>query len=203
MTMPTPEQNVINKVESCVSFEKRTLYVMGDVDDDLAYQVQVALEALDSTDGDIRIVLNSEGGEEQPGYAIYDAITMCRNKVIIEAYGSVMSIAAAIFQAADVRRISPNAVFMIHNGSVDTEGNVQQDAVLDLAEQIKKGAQRYYDILMRGSGQPQDLIEQWCRDETFFSADETVSACFADEVIKPVKVKAPVKLKKRKRKANS
>lgn len=176
----------------------RTLYITGSVDSELAHHAIVALEKLDRTDGEIRIVLNSDGGSERDGYAIYDAITMCRNRVIIDGYGSVQSIAAAIFQAADWRRMTPNAIFMIHNGDYnDLDPTMPQDAIKALAEEIKKASQRYYTILANGSQQDPEVIETWCKDETTFDSEEALNAGFCDEIVPPVKNRVPTKKKKR------
>jgi ATP-dependent protease ClpP protease subunit len=185
--------------EPPASARPRTLYITGSVDSDLAHAVIVALEQLDRTDGDIRIVLNSDGGSERDGYAIYDALMMCRNKVTIDGYGSVQSIAAAIFQAADVRRMTPNTIFMIHNGNYnDLEPTMPQDQIKALAEEIDKENQRYYTILANASQQDPETIKAWCKDETTFHAQEALDACFCDEIIQPVKTRVPI-AKKRKR----
>lgn len=179
----------------------RTLYITGSIDGELAHASIVALEQLDRTDGDIRIVLNSEGGSEQEGFAIFDAITMCRNRVVIDGYGSVMSIAAAIFMAGDRRRMAPNCDFMIHNGDVEQiDPTMPQDDVLALADELRKRTQRYYDILCQGSQQGQEVVETWCKDETTFNAREAFEAGFCDEIITPLKSRIP-KRKKRSKKS--
>jgi ATP-dependent Clp protease protease subunit len=182
----------------------RTLYISGEVDSEIAHNFIVALESMDRVDGDIRIVLNSNGGDEQDGYAMHDAITMCRNKVTIDGYGSVMSIAAAIFQAGDVRRMAPNADFMVHHGSIEApdvkeDGTVEQDQVVAMANNITRNTQRYYAILSSGSQQPEDIIAIWCKDETTFNAQEAVDAGFADSIIEPLKTKIPKKKKRSRR----
>jgi ATP-dependent Clp protease protease subunit len=187
LTSPTQEQGLLAQVEAGANLKKRTLYISGEIDSNLAHGVIVALESLDVEDGEIRIVLNSEGGDELSGYAIYDAITMCKNKVVIDGYGNVLSIAAAIMQAGDIRRMAPNAALLIHNGSTGLSDEAKQDEVVSLAEQIKKDNKKYYDILCKGSGQPWETIEEWCGEETFFTAAEAVAAGFADKVIKPLK----------------
>lgn len=166
-----------------VSWTNRTLYLVGEVDADMAMATLVALDALDATAGEIRVVLNSLGGNEPDGYAIYDALVQCRNRVVIEAYGAVMSIAAVIFQAGDWRRIAANAQFMIHNGEASLEKDPGQNEVLAIAERIKLDNERYYSILADASGNPVEVVEEWCHQETYFFATETVGACFADEVI--------------------
>lgn len=184
-----------------VDLARRTLYITGAVGDELAHKSIMVLELLDQQEGEIRIVLNSEGGEEQDGYAIYDAITMCKNKVVIEGYGKVLSIAAAIFQAGDVRLMAPHTDFMMHNGSVDGEPGMKQDAVVELADQVKKDTQKYYDILCAASQQPYDTIAEWCREEKYFTANEAVEAGFADAVIPPIKNRIPKKKRKRSKKS--
>src|SRR5688572_7633766 len=103
MVISTKEQHVSMMIESAVSFERRTIYIMGEVDPELARKVIIALEALDREPGEIRVFMNCEGGNEEDGYAIYDALNMCQNPVRMEGYGNICSIAAAIFQAGDVR----------------------------------------------------------------------------------------------------
>src|SRR6185312_6609420 len=129
-----------------VDEKNRRLYVTGDVDDQMMHMMMVALRKLEETEGDITIVFSSEGGEEAPGYAIYDLLTMCKNMVIIEVYGKAWSIAAAIMQAADVRRMAPNATFMIHNGKIPVGEEAQQNLILNMADQIKRDNQRYHTI---------------------------------------------------------
>lgn len=176
--------------QSFVSAAGRTVYVVGDVDFRMVHSVVTKLEELDASDGDIRVVLSSDGGDEDCGYAIHDALSMCRNRVVAEVFGGAFSIAAIILQAADRRLMAPNARFMIHNGAVAIEhddGKVQQDYLIENAERIKKDNQRYYSILSIASQHPPETIEAWCRDETYFDAQEAVDAGFADEVMKAAK----------------
>ena len=196
---PTKEHALVTQIAAGVSYSRRTVYISGEVDDQLSHKIIIALEALDAEDAPIRIVLNSPGGDEQSGYAIYDAITMCKNIVSIEAYGDVCSIAAAIFQAGDIRLMSPHTAFMIHNGTAPTEEGMKQNLVMDLGDQLRKDNQKYYNILAGASGQSQETIETWCHDEKYFTAKEAVDAGLADEVLKPLKKKnAPPKKKRKK-----
>lgn len=176
----------------------RTIYVFGEICSAMSNAVISSLDEFEQSDGDIRIVLDSEGGTEQDGYAIYDAIRGCRNKVVVDGYGSVMSIAAIIFQAGDERRLSKHAQFMIHNGTTAELGETPtQDLITTVAERIRRDNQRYYRILSEASGQSRDTIEEWCAMESYFFAAEAVAAGFADSVIEPVKRFKPKKKRKR------
>jgi ATP-dependent Clp endopeptidase proteolytic subunit ClpP len=174
--------------DSFVSVFGKTIYVTGMVDDRMAHHVIRALDQLDVEEGPTAICLNSGGGEESAGYAIYDAIRQCDKDVIIQGFGIVASIAAAIFQAADLRLLSPNSKFLIHNGHFDGIGAMQQDAVVSLAHEIEKDSKRYYEILAGRSKNSVDVINRMCDKESWFTAREAVAQGFADEVLKPLKV---------------
>ena len=76
------------------------------------------MRALDlKSDKPIIIHMHSVGGEWSDGMAIYDAISMSRSYVTIIAYGQAESMSSIIFQAADLRLITPNTYFMSHYGS--------------------------------------------------------------------------------------
>lgn len=188
----------MNEDEVTMNFDiTRTIYMSGEINSELAHRAMIAIETLDCQEGDIRIVLNSEGGAEGDGYAIYDRLRQCQNHIIIVGYGNIWSIAAAIFQAGDTKIMAPNASYMIHNGHIDTPGDMSQDAVVDLAKEIDKNNRKYYNILSEGSGQSLETIKEWCKEERFFSAQEAKEAGFCDYIIKPTKV---VKKTRRKRK---
>lgn len=181
--------------------QKRRIHVMGEVDESMAHALMVSLDKLEETPGDITIILNSEGGEEASGYALYDAITMCKNMVIIEGYGEVSSIAAAIFQAGDVRRLSSNSIFMIHNGTIPVDPEAQQNAIIDLADKIKKDNRRYHTILSSRSKLSYEDVEEVCSKDAYYTAEEALTAGFCDEIILPEKrYLKPIKSKKGRKK---
>jgi len=183
-----------------VDEKRRRIYIVGEADTAMSHLVFVALHKLEATNGPITIVINCEGGDETSGYAIYDAITMCKNVIIMEGYGYVGSIAAAIFQAADVRRMAPNAFFMIHNGEMNIDpGETKQNTIVDLADFIKKDSHRYYTILSSRSRMTYEEIHNACQKDTYYTAQEALEEGFCDEIINPEK-KFVTPPKKRKRK---
>ena len=146
------------------------------------------------------IVLCSPGGYEYAGYSIYDAIMTYPGSVTITCYGSCMSIGVPILQAGTNRILMPNTDVMVHNGSLEASGTIEQNQVIDLAEQIKKNNERYYDIICARSGQSRETVQLWCQKDTFFTAYEAVELGLADVVIPYIKKfptpKRPKKLKR-------
>lgn len=70
-----------------------------------------------SGDRPINVIINSAGGDTYHGLAIIDAITACKNRVKVTAYGYCMSMAGWILQAGDNRIMSKNCKLMLHVGS--------------------------------------------------------------------------------------
>lgn len=177
--------------DSKVDFHRRRIFLIGEIDEEMAEQVITAIHVLDETNGSIYLTMMSSGGEEPSGYAIYDALVQARSLIIIECYGQVSSIAAAILQAADVRRLAPNCDFMIHNGGRGSEAKewIENNEIQKLARDIERDNDRYRGILYdraadrRNSTVTHALIRQWCDQETYFTAEEAIANGFADEII--------------------
>ncbi len=109
----------------------RIIYLQGDIDEDSASEFIRNIRIMDHvTDRDITVLINSQGGDVHQGMAIYDAIKECNSKVTTHVVGPCYSMASIIFQAGDVRIISPNASVMIHVGSegydTDHPANLQR-----------------------------------------------------------------------------
>jgi len=178
----------IQRISDCfeygVDVNTRTVYVVGELEEDKGHKCVALFQMLDSTPGDIRVVIISEGGYEQAGYALYDAIRLANNEVTTVGFGHVHSIAAVIFQAGHLRLLAPECSFMIHNGSIELgPGDMKSNEVISLGKEAEMNNGRYHEILRRHSGRPMKEIQAWCHEEKYFSAEEAVSAGFADAVM--------------------
>jgi ATP-dependent protease ClpP protease subunit len=179
----------------------RRLYLIGEISTEILYRFLAAFQVLDSTDGAIQIILASPGGSEVCGWAIYDAICMAHNSVVIDVYGAAFSIAALILQAGTYRRLAPNARFMIHNGSIIIEGGIGANEVVGMGEEVRKNSENYAKALQERSNLTLKEVETLCRAETFLGAEEAIKHGFADGTIPSQKntKRDPVKKKKGKK----
>lgn len=188
-----PMERIMGAMQTGADFETRTIYLVGEINDGVSFRFLVAFRIMDETDGPIKIVMNSVGGHETDGYAIYDAIRLSRNEVTIEVYGACQSIAAAIMQAGDKRLMAPEASFMVHNGSMRMDGVTEQDYVIRIANHLTEECEHYYRILASGSKLSMKEIAELCKEETFLDAKETVRYKLADSVIRRSKKCSPRK----------
>jgi ATP-dependent protease ClpP protease subunit len=163
----------------------RTVYLVGDVDEESAGRVIVALLHLDRTKGDVRLVLCTSGGQEDAGFAIFDTIELMENKVVCDAYGKVFSMGTAIMQACDVRRVSRSCRFMMHYGAVpfDETGSIDTRTIVAMGQDAAERNARYISLMAEKSGQTEDDIRRWCNEERFFDAEMTVELNFADDIL--------------------
>lgn len=164
--------------------DQRIIYLNGEISGEVAHRFITTLNIMDSVKGEILVVMNSVGGSCNDGFAIYDAIRIAKNPVSTIGFGIVASIAAIIFQAGDTRILSPECEFMIHDATVDIAAHDFSIAKAKaLAKDIERIQERGNKILSTRSGNKLPKVEQWCKNETTFTAEEAVRYNFADGVI--------------------
>jgi|TARA_B100001778_G_scaffold314532_1_gene299871 ATP-dependent protease ClpP protease subunit len=87
------------------------------------------------------------GGDQNAGFAIYDAIKASKCKFLFVCYGSASSMGSIIPQAVigkGLRVTHPNTEWLIHEGSCETSGTTKQ--FISNAEALKRSKELMYDI---------------------------------------------------------
>jgi len=167
-----------------VDWKNRTIYIVGPLPEEKAYQYIPALRLLDETRGDIKVVIMSPGGEESGGFALFDTIRSLRNKVITIGFGGIYSIAALVFQAGDTRLLAPNAQLMMHNGSISLEGgDLNTDMVQQMAKEATQNNRRYHAAIAVRCELDLQKVEEWCRQEKYFLSGEAIKEGLADGLV--------------------
>jgi len=140
------------------------------------------LEAEDP-DSDIRLYVNSPGGDAYAGFAIYDAMQFVKPDVQTYAVGMAMSAGALILAAGapGKRYVLPNSKVMIHQGSGGFRGTPADIQIA--AREILTITRRYGEIIAQHSGRD---VEQVMRDidrDRFLGPEEAVEYGLADQVL--------------------
>lgn len=147
---------------------------------------------LDETPDDvseIRLHLNSPGGEVFEGLAILNLLRSHRAKVTTVVDGLAASIASVIAMAGDEVVMSPNSELMIHDAWGLAIGNAaDMHAMAETLDHLSNNIASVYANKAGGTA------EDWralMRLETWFGADEAVAAGIADSLAEtPAKVDA-------------
>lgn len=167
---------------------QRTLYCDKYVDETLAEYVIKGLNILESVDASapIRIILNSNGGDEYDGLAVYDYIRKVGKKatVVVDVYGTCMSMGVWILQAAHRRRMSPNARMMIHTGYSGLEMN-HPEINKRWMKQWEKDEKVFEDILLErmSSEWTRAKLKKALQFDTIYTPEEALKHGLIDEVI--------------------
>jgi ATP-dependent Clp endopeptidase proteolytic subunit ClpP len=139
---------------------------------------------------ELRVTINSDGGDVYQGFAIYNALKMHPAKKTVTVMGLAASMASVVAMAGDVRRMPKNAALMIHNPVGGIQGDADEiisfgEAVGDMRDNI---AQVYTDAsdgkLSKASALK--LMDK----QTWIGADQALKLGLATEVVDPVKMAA-------------
>ena len=142
--------------------DMRTILISGEVNQKLAERVIAQLLVLDGESNDpIRILVTSQGGHVESGFAIYDIMRFIKSPITTVGAGWVASIAVPIlFGAPRERRYSlPHTRFLLHQPSGGAGG--QASDIRIEAEEILKVRERLNELIAAETGQD---VERVARD---------------------------------------
>jgi ATP-dependent Clp protease protease subunit len=147
------------------------------------------LEAEDP-DEDIRLYVNSPGGDAYAGLAIYDAMQYVKPDVQTYCIGMAMSAGAMILSggAAGKRHVLPSSKVMIHQGSGGFRGTPADIQIA--AREILALTRRYAEVIARHSGRDVEQVMKDIDRDRFLTPEEAVAYGLADRVL-PTRAEEP------------
>jgi ATP-dependent Clp protease, protease subunit len=164
---------------------ERIVFLGTEVEDRSANLIVAQLLFLEAEDpdADIRLYVNSPGGDAYAGFAIYDAMQFVKPDVQTYAVGMAMSAGALVLSAgaAGKRYVLPNSKVMIHQGSAGFRGTPADIQIA--AREILAITRRYAEIIAKHSNRD---VEQVVRDidrDRFLGPEEAVEYGLADHVL--------------------
>lgn len=145
-------------------------------------------DALDGVKGDLHVRVNSPGGDVFDGIAIYNMLADYPDPVTVTVDGLAASAASFISMAADRVVMNRSSQLMIHDASGLCYGNAADMAEMGtLLDRISDAIAGIYAARVGDAGDWRERM----RAETWYSADEAVSAGLADEVLTSDRDKTP------------
>lgn len=146
-----------------IDIEAREVYINShfDHDDEIDYRISSNfirnIRTLDNyqsatKSNTILVHCNIGGGDFDYGMAMYDSIKTCSCPIIVLVYAHAESMSSIFPQAADLRIIMPNALVMLHEGSLSLEGtNKQVVSFVKYSEKQKEQILQIYLEKCKGS----------------------------------------------------
>ncbi|MGA9379992.1 MAG: ATP-dependent Clp protease proteolytic subunit [Phormidium sp.] len=164
---------------------KRIILLTGEITPELAERVVSQLIFLDAKapGKDIYLYINSEGGDIQPGLAIYDTIKSLKSDVVTVSLGESSSMAAMLLASGTKgkRFAMPNSRIMIHQPTGGAGGQASEIAIA--AKEILHSRTLLNSLLAQLTGQPIKKIEVDTDRDFFMSAQEAKVYGIVDKVI--------------------
>ena len=168
--------------------KKADLYIYGDITSEPWDENDVSsaplVKALDALEADeIRVYINSMGGEVAEGMAICSALNRHPAKVTTICDGFACSAASNIFMAGDERMMNESSLLFIHNAwalAVGNAGDMRKTA--ENLDTISKTALLWYAPKLSIS---EEELTKMLDEETFIVPEDAVRMGFATGIIKP------------------
>lgn len=160
------------------------IYVYGTVGYDI--DADYMRIALDESEGEVELRINSGGGDVFEGNAIYSLLESYKSKegnsVKVYVDGIAASIASVIAMAGDDIRMSSNALMMIHNPWMPSATGGADD-LRDMANVLDKIRETILTVYHSRTGIDRDTIASMMDEETWLSAEEAFNFGFSDGII--------------------
>jgi ATP-dependent Clp protease, protease subunit len=164
----------------------RIIFIGTPIDDHVANAVIAQLLFLDAQNSkeDIKVYINSPGGQVTSALAIYDTMQYVKADVQTICVGLAASGAALLLCAGakGKRFILPNGEVMIHQVMGGAQG---QASDVDIhARHILRTKDRLNKIMAKHTGQKIDKVERDTDRDYFMSAEEALDYRIVDKIIK-------------------
>ena len=169
--------------------QDRILYLDEDVDDHILHTLILQIAKINGEDlmtpveerVPITLIVNSAGGNAFIGMALVNVIQNSKTPIIGVCLGMCASMAFGIFAVCHMRFAVPDAVFMVHDGSVAIADNITK--VKDYINFLPKLEERYNKaIASRTKFTTKELSGTSPHDNWYF-ADELVEMDMVDGII--------------------
>jgi ATP-dependent Clp protease protease subunit len=164
---------------------ERIVFLGTEVSDQSANLIVAQLLFLEAEDPDtdIRLYVNSPGGDSYAGFAIYDSMQFVKPDVQTYAIGMAMSAGAMILAggAAGKRFVLPNSKVMIHQGSGGFRGTPADIQIA--AKEILSLTRRYAEIIAKHSHRDVDEVMRDIDRDNFLGPEDAIAYGLADKVL--------------------
>jgi ATP-dependent Clp protease protease subunit len=165
--------------------KERIIFLGTPIDDQVANSIVAQLLFLNHEDPEkeIRMYINSPGGQVFAGFAIYDTMTMISNPISTTAVGVTASFGTVILTAGTKGRryALPHATIHMHQPLGGAQGQATDIEIA--ARQIMKQKALLNGILASHTGQPLEVIERDTDRDFYLDAKAAVEYGLVDQVL--------------------
>jgi len=144
------------------------------------------------TQPNIKVEINSPGGDVFDGLAIYNYLASSGKKVTTVALGLAASISSLIFMAGQERLVHENAFVMVHNPWTGVYGNA--DELREAAEVLDKIGSSIESTYVSRTGMKLEDMQAMLSTDTWMTGQEALDNGFATALLPEMKLSAAFEL---------
>jgi len=137
---------------------------------------------------ELKVRVNSQGGDVFDGVAIYNALVEHPAHVTVQVDGLAASAASLIAMAGDIIRMGTGTRMMVHRSWTYAIGN--ESDLEDVADILRKIDGALVGVYSERTNNSVEDVTAWVEAETYFTPAQALDAGFADEIAENVPVPA-------------
>lgn len=163
----------------------REIECVGEINADSVNSIirQIRHLARQDPDGEIRVYINSPGGEVSSGLALYDVMKAVKCPIRTVCMGTAASMAAVLFAAGDRRDMLPHASVMLHDPRIPACPGGSALKLKSLSDSLMQTREDIARLLAERTGKTLEEIYEKTAEDTWFTAEEAVDFGLADRII--------------------
>lgn len=136
----------------------------------------------------INVRINSPGGDVFEALAMHGALFRHPAQVTVYIDALCASAATLVALAGDEIHMADSAMWMIHEPWTVAMGNSAD--LLKQSDLLDTVAAQIVNLYARKTGESADVIREWMRAETWYTAEQALAAGFVDAIDEPLRLAA-------------
>ncbi len=163
----------------------RSIMLSGEINKESAEKIisQLLVLEADDSERDIKIFINSPGGDVDAGYAIYDMVRFITPKVIMIGAGLVASAASLVLLAVPAeRRVGlPNSTYLIHQPMSGMKGVAT--AIEIYSKQIDKLRNKLDKVIADATNKSVEQVKKDTERDHWLFSDEALNYGLISKIV--------------------
>lgn len=165
---------------------QRIVFIEGEINSETACDFIKKIIILNNQDSkkEIKVLINSPGGEINSGMLMYDVIQESKAPVIMFCIGKAYSMGAVLFASGSHGRyMLAHGELMIHEPLLGNRVGGNSSSIKSISESLLETKRKMNRILAKHTGKSEEDVEKATSFDHYFSPEESIDFGLCDKVV--------------------